>query len=255
MRKIIIYISVFASIIIMGACKDFLDIQPLDKTSADVLFANVAGVKTVLANIYQQMPIEDYTWTGGTAFNSHPGGAFGGWHKAGMTDEAVLEPNNGQQPGTFPGNLWNYDAIRQVNQFLETILRLKDEGKLTEDLYTHLYGDGHFVLAFMYFKLASRYGGVPIIDQVQKLSGDNSALFVPRSTEKETWDFVLSECDLAAANLPPELLHQKMVPTGPPNGQPWRSNRGQHFMQLPLQNTGIRLLLQVKPLLRAWSEG
>lgn len=204
MRKILIYISVFTSFLVLEACEDFLTIKPLDKTSADILFADVSGVKTVLANIYQKMPIEDFTWTGGTSFNSHPGGAFGGWHKAGMTDEAVLEPNNGQQPGTFPGNYWDYTGIRQVNQFLETISTLKDEGKMTEAVYTQLYGEGHFILAYMYFKLASRYGGVPIIDEVQKLSesGDNSALFVPRSTEKETWDFVLSECDLAATNLP-----------------------------------------------------
>ncbi len=208
MRKILIYITVFASMLFIGACDDYLTIEPLDKTSADVLFADEAGVKTVLANIYQRMPIEDYTWTGGTAFNSHPGGAFGGWHKAGMTDEAVLEPNNGQMPGTFPGSYWDYTSIRQVNQFLETILNLKDEGKLSEDLYTHLYGDGHFVLAFMYYKMASRFGGVPIIDEVQKLSEDNSALYVPRSTEKETWDFVLSECDLAAANLPPTVTSE-----------------------------------------------
>jgi hypothetical protein len=204
MRKILIYISIFASFLIVEACEDFLTIEPLDKTSADVLFSNVAGVNTVLANIYQKMPIEDFTWTGGTSFNSHPGGAFGGWHKAGMTDEAVLEPNTGYQPGSFPGYYWDYTGIRQVNQFLETILTLKNDGKIAEALYTQLYGEGHFILAYMYFKLASRYGGVPIIDEVQKLSesGDNSALFVPRSTEKETWDFVLSECDLAAANLP-----------------------------------------------------
>ncbi len=208
MRKILIYISVFVSFLFMEACEDFLSIEPLDKTSADVLFADVAGVKTVLANIYQQMPIEDFTWTGGTSFNSHPGGAFGGWHKAGMTDEAVLEPNTNQQPGTFPGQYWDYSAIRQVNQFLETILTLKEEGKLAEDLYTHLYGDGHFVLAYMYYKMASRFGGVPIIDEVQKLDGEEAELYVPRSTEKQTWDFVLSECDLAADNLPPTVTSE-----------------------------------------------
>ena len=210
MRKILIYITIFASFLIVEACEDFLTIEPLDKTSADVLFAKISGVKTVLANIYQRMPIEDFTWTGGTSFNSHPGGAFGGWHKAGMTDEAVLEPNTGQQPGTFPGIYWDYTSIRQVNQFLETILTLKDEGKMTQEAYEHLYGDGHFCLAYMYFKMASRFGGVPIIDEVQKLSesGDNDALFVPRSTEKETWDFVLSECDLAATYLPEEVTSE-----------------------------------------------
>jgi starch-binding outer membrane protein, SusD/RagB family len=210
MRKILIYITIFASLLVIESCEDFLTIEPLDKTSADVLFANVAGVKTVLANIYQRMPIEDYTWTGGTSFNSHPGGAFGGWHKAGMTDEAVLDgPGQGNnQPGVFPGSYWDYTSIRQVCQFLETIKTLLDEGKMDKATYDHLYGDGHFVLAYMYYKMASRFGGVPIIDQVQKLSADNSALYVPRSTEKETWDFILRECDLAAANLPPTVTSE-----------------------------------------------
>ena len=56
----------------------------------------------------------------------------------------------------------------------------------------------------MYLALARRYGGVPLIKEVQKMSttDDNSDLYVPRSTEKETWDFVQNECDLAIANLP-----------------------------------------------------
>ena len=203
MRKILMYITIFTCFLFLSACEDFLTIEPLDKTPATVLFKDVAGVKTVLANIYQRMPVEDFNWTVG-GWNQHPGGAFGGWHKAGMTDEAVLEGNQGYQPGSTLGAYWDYTSIRQVNQFLEAILNLKNEGKLAEATYKSLYGEGHFILAYMYFQMARRYGGVPLIDQVQKLSesGDNSALFVPRSTEKATWDFVLSKCDLAIANLP-----------------------------------------------------
>jgi hypothetical protein len=205
MRKSIIYISIFASFLFLDACQDFLNIQPLDKTSADVLFTSPNGAKTVLANIYQKMPVEDFNWVANRGFNQHSGGAFGGWHKAGMTDEAVLEGNNGAQPGVALADYWDYTSIRQVNQFLETILSLK--ATMTDAVYNQFYGEAHFIRAYMYYQLVRRYGGVPIIDEVQKLSvtGDNDALFVPRSTEKETWDFVLSECDLAIANLPPTV--------------------------------------------------
>jgi hypothetical protein len=56
----------------------------------------------------------------------------------------------------------------------------------------------------MYFGLVKRYGGVPIITEaLEYLPGtDNANLYIPRSTEKETWDFILAECDLAIANLP-----------------------------------------------------
>lgn len=50
-----------------------------------------------------------------------------------------------------------------------------------------------------------RYGGVPLIDKVQDddyADGGPGAVAVPRSTELDTWKFVLNECTLAAATLP-----------------------------------------------------
>jgi hypothetical protein len=206
MRKILTYISFFAFFLILEACEDFLNIQPLDKTSSDVLFANSNGISTVLANIYNKCPIEDFNYVATSGFNRYlgggDGGTDGGWSIAGATDEAVIDPGGGIAPGVNIFQYWDYTGIRQVNQFLETILSLKST--LTDAVYNQLFGEAHFIRAYMYFQLARRYGGVPLISEVQKLSssGDNTDLYVPRSTEKETWDFVLAECDLAVANLP-----------------------------------------------------
>jgi starch-binding outer membrane protein, SusD/RagB family len=204
MKKILIFISIFASFLFLEACDDFLNIQPLDKVDPDLVYSTSSGIKTVLANLYQKMPIEDFTWTGG-GFNQHPGGAFGGWHKAGLTDEAVLEGNNGYQPGTpLGGSYWDYTAIREVNKHLEQVLKLKNSNKITEDEYNQYYSEAHFIQAYIYWMLARRYGGVPLIDEVQQLpeGDDYSSLYIPRATEKDTWDFILNECDLAIANLP-----------------------------------------------------
>src|SRR5690606_8220377 len=62
--------------------------------------------------------------------------------------------------------------------------------------------EGHFLRAFTYFALVKRYGGVPLITSVQQYTPDVESLKVPRSTEKDTWDFVLSECDAAIEYLP-----------------------------------------------------
>lgn len=211
MKKKLLSIFIIASLMFLGACDDFLTIEPLDKTSADVLFAKVAGVNTVLANILNKCPIEDFNYVPTQGFNRYLGGGDGatdgGWMLAGATDEAVIDPGGNVQPGNNIAQYWDYTGIRQVNQFLEKILELKELGQITDDYYKQLYGEAHFIMAYQYFQLARRFGGVPLIDEVQKLSesGDNTALFVPRSTEKETWDFVLSECDLAIANLPPSV--------------------------------------------------
>ena len=65
-----------------------------------------------------------------------------------------------------------------------------------------LVGEAAFIRAYTYFGLAKRYGGVPIIRNMQEYAGDVESLKVPRSTEKDTWDFVLEECDRAIENLP-----------------------------------------------------
>jgi len=43
---------------------------------------------------------------------------------------------------------------------------------------------------------------MPIIDKVQTFEGDVADLLTPRSTEEQTYDFILSELDAAAAGLP-----------------------------------------------------
>ncbi len=210
MRKSLIYISIFATFLFLEACKDYLQLEPFDKVSADVLFSDMSGVKTVLATIYNAMPMEDFNYRPAGGFNQHPGpggAGDGGWSLSSNTDEAVIYGPNGytSKPGDALADYWDYTGIRQVNKFLETIQALKTKGTLTEDVYNHLSGDAHFIRGYMYFQLARRKGGVPIIENVQQITEDNSGLFVPRSTEKETWDFVMSELDLAIENLPPAL--------------------------------------------------
>ncbi len=211
MRRILKYISIFTSFLLLEGCNDFLELEPFDRVSAEQLFASSGGIKTVLANIYNLCPIEDFNYVAAgqgqySGFNRRLGGGDGatdgGWSLATATEEMLIDPGGNISPDMDAYQYWDYAGIRQVNKFLETITSLNETRSITEDTYNHLKGDAHFIRAYMYFQLARRYGGVPIIEAVQNLSDEESTLFVPRSTEKQTWDFVMSECDRAIANLP-----------------------------------------------------
>ena len=207
MRKSLIYITVCASFLLLGACKNFLDLEPLDRVSKDYLFSTPAGVKTVLANLYNRMPMEDFVFHPQNGFNQHPGvggNGDGGWSLASNSDEAVIWGPNGytSNPGTDIAEYWDYTSIRFVNKFLNNLIDLKAKGSLDEASYNQMFGEAHFIRAYMYFTLARRYGGVPIVDQEQAVPTDIAQVLVPRSTEKATWDFVIAELDLAIANLP-----------------------------------------------------
>ena len=50
--------------------------------------------------------------------------------------------------------------------------------------------------------IAKRYGGVPIIKDIQDPLGDKATLQVPRNTEYDTWKFVYSDLKFAMDNMP-----------------------------------------------------
>ena len=61
--------------------------------------------------------------------------------------------------------------------------------------------------------MAKRYGGVPIIKVPQEYDDSNpSALLVNRSTEEETYEFILEDLDNAIAMLPPTRSSLGKIP-------------------------------------------
>lgn len=92
-----------------------------------------------------------------------------------------------------------------MNIFMQNVEKAKEAGTISVADADRMTGEAHFARAYMYYGLVKRYGGVPLIDKVQDddyADGGPGAVAVPRSTELDTWKFVLNECTLAAATLP-----------------------------------------------------
>lgn len=63
-------------------------------------------------------------------------------------------------------------------------------------------GEAYFLRAFFYFGLAKRYGGVPIVKEIQDPFADKGVLEVPRNTEYDTWKFIYDDLKFAMDNMP-----------------------------------------------------
>src|SRR5688572_18609157 len=71
-------------------CGDALDLQPLERITAEDLFGDPEGTKLYMANLYYQLPIEDFTFFPKQGFNFNSGDPNnGGFVAAMLTDEAV----------------------------------------------------------------------------------------------------------------------------------------------------------------------
>ncbi|WP_417188921.1 RagB/SusD family nutrient uptake outer membrane protein [Bacteroides sp.] len=94
-----------------------------------------------------------------------------------------------------------YETLRNIN-LLKSIIPTLD---IRDSEKKELEGEVAFMTAYVYFYLAEKFGGVPLIKELQEYDPANpGALVVPRSTEYDTWDYVMQQCDLAAAQLPKE---------------------------------------------------
>jgi hypothetical protein len=199
MKKNIVVIIIAASLLVTAGCRrNVLDLNPLDKLPSETLFATEEGVRVYLANLYSQLPIEDF------AFN-RLGFNTAGINTVGIAPEQQTDNAANSEfshlldgGGNFPWWDQGYKLIRDINLLLEVV----PASPFDEQSRPGLISEGHFLRAYAYFALVKRYGGVPLITNVQEYTPDVNSLKVPRSTEKDTWDFVLAECDAAIKNLP-----------------------------------------------------
>jgi hypothetical protein len=202
--KKVIYSFILGSTLLLGSCKKYLEVQPLDRVPAEQILIDPNGVKVLLANLYSLLPLEDFKYNPAQGFNYHRTASQSNYVEPGFgttyfTDEATLSQGNGVGP--VGEGYWGYGGIRQTNQLME---QLPSVVSLTTAQKAALTAECRFIRAYMYFQMAKRYGGVPIIDKSLEYQPgtDNADLFVPRSTEKQTWDWILNELEAASKDMP-----------------------------------------------------
>lgn len=202
--KLFKYILLFTIVSLMGCSDNFLNLEPTDKISANAIFASPDGVKAFMANLYSQIPIEDFNSTqeNGIRFNNIGGPNNAGFYPWVITDDGIGSQHQDltwQKDGGDQFAWWieGYALNRDVNLLLSVIPDLDVDQSVKDGLF----GEAYFIRAYLYFGLAKRYGGVPLITEIANIADGAEVLNVPRSTEKETWDFVLKSCDEAASLL------------------------------------------------------
>ncbi|MDR2496536.1 MAG: RagB/SusD family nutrient uptake outer membrane protein [Tannerellaceae bacterium] len=199
--KHILFIALLGCI--FGSCNE-LELEPKGILGEAELFGNEFGVKKYFTGIYNNLPIEDFNYysRSGNPDNGETGYRPGNYWEAGkfaqmnMSGEAI----NGWMGVNNNGfGYWPYNRIRDVNVFITSFPKYKDQ--YDDALYNALLGEARFLRAFYYFGLAKRYGGVPIVTEVQDPTGDKELLNVKRATEYDTWKFIYDDLRFAIDNM------------------------------------------------------
>ena len=184
-----------------------LDLPPRNIIQEESVFTSEAGITAYMARIYSEMPVEDHRFCidGFAGFKNYP-------TTYNYTGECML-PVQDFIWGNPDGGLfqaWRYGEVRNINFFLESLEKHKDA--FNEEDVNHWMGEAYFMRAYTYFAMVKRYGGVPIIKDVQNFPEQSiEELKVPRNKEQEVYDFIAEDLDKAIAMLPEKELAQGRV--------------------------------------------
>ena len=207
MMKQIKYFSIlFLGFFLLGACDNFLDPEPDGRKDEKLVFSEYTYALGFFANIYNDLP---------AGFHSVDGAL-----EACMTDDAehtdklasVQSYNDGSWNKQSFTDAWLYTkyyaSLRKLAIFQENVDDAKfiDPNTLNRSpglnaVYQERFkAESFFLRAFFYFELVKRFCCVGIVPE--KRLEINDELNLKRNTFDECVDYIVSNCDLAAASLP-----------------------------------------------------
>ena len=172
--KKIKYLSIICTITLLGyACSDFLELEVKNKITAEGLYSDDKGIQAYLASLYFQLPIEDFNQTMNQGFNVF--GGDDGKYPPMSTADALYSKGwhvAYNKAGDAGGAYWNpaFVLIRDINTLAAEIPNIKPSVMSVAQKQS-LVGEVAFMRAYVYFALAKRYGGVPIIEKNQEYDG------------------------------------------------------------------------------------
>lgn len=189
-------------VFLMGCQKEgFLDKATVTDLTEENVFSDSTRTMDFLAGIYTDI-----------GFSFRPN-RFGSGGLDAASDEAegksqarangyvqwVTASLNAANVQSSPWNLC-YTNIRRANLFLKHI----DNAPFSADQRSRARGEARFLRAWYYAMLLKHYGGIPLIGDTLYNASDD--INTKRNTYEESVNYIVSECDAAAEDLPYEHL-------------------------------------------------
>ncbi|MDR6571295.1 RagB/SusD family nutrient uptake outer membrane protein [Chitinophaga ginsengisegetis] len=177
--------------------KNFLDQTETTNLNEQTVFADSARTVAFLTNIYVDIGFaESATRFGNGGLDASCDEAEP--QKSATVTTSIQFATGTVNPSIISADAWNlpYTNIRRVNQLLKHL----PGSPIPSFIRNVMAAEARFLRAWYYADLLKHYGGVPLLgDSVYKVEDKIPAV---RNSYKECVDYIISECDAAAAVLP-----------------------------------------------------
>ncbi|MDR1202718.1 MAG: RagB/SusD family nutrient uptake outer membrane protein [Tannerellaceae bacterium] len=217
MKKISwILISIYSVAAILTSCADFLDKEPDDMLTLEMVFDDKKRTEEWLATIYTQVP--DLLSESNFTFRI-------------LSDDLFISPELQQFGASFVVNaiqgnwnpltdmsidVWNngYKAIRSAYIFMQNVKALPEQGVSERDA-EFMRMEARFLIAYIYSRILSFHGPCPLITELVPPSSSVEELMRTRTPFEEIVNILDKELMELSAFFP-EVLPQEAMQFGRP---------------------------------------
>ena len=174
MKKIIFFIL---SSLLAASCEMYL--PPKNTVTDEDLMGSAKGMSIYMARLYSKMPFEDFKYM------AEWGIKFDGWLQAPGIDgcgEAINRDGTFQTFRSESDPFWSpaFVLLHDANYLMETLPAYSSN--FTESEVDFYMGQAYFVRAYVFYQMARRFGGIPLVTKTIKYPAEASSLEVPRSS-------------------------------------------------------------------------
>jgi len=198
------YIAIFAALLALSACDSYFDIDFQDQANLQEIFSKKNTTESYLAHLYSYLPHDEDTHNGtGYVIPRSDEGLFGFLGYGPFNKLRSGDYNTAATGDVVQYNVWKrmYVAIRQCTVFMDNVDLDRED---TPTAKAAMKAEARFLRAYYYFCLFRQYGPVIVWgDALAPESAEGEKL--DRNTVDENVDFIVSELDKAAQDLPYEI--------------------------------------------------
>jgi starch-binding outer membrane protein, SusD/RagB family len=206
MKKTSLYLASLWIIlsVLLFSCQKFLDDTPQSSLTTGNAYNSASDIENALAGCYNVFYTDYYQWenvmiSDNRSDNAYPGG--GGEETFVVIDQFNVPPSNSHnfyfwwcQP---------YQGIGRCNILLDKIGSVNDPKLDENNRRNQVIGEASFLRAYHYYQLVKTFGGVPL--ELKSNTADPAETRKPRATEKEVYDQIEADLQVALANLPDDF--------------------------------------------------
>lgn len=192
------YILSLSVVLLFTSCsKEFLEIEPQDRLTADNFYKTPGEIKAATASLYG-FPWFDFNdkffWLAGDVMS---GNMYYTYDQEGQFFYFSFSGGNAHLTSGWKGL---FRVISYANSIINDMPRAA-AGKVDQLVIDQALGEARFIRGYCYYLLAEYWGDVPIVENSTELVASNN-LMLPKNTRSSVLEFVRRDFEFAADKLP-----------------------------------------------------